>query len=306
MNVAPPYGAACGATIADCFRAVPSKKEMVDKAISVLDRLAGKGGGWILLVEQSQIDKLAHPLEYERVIYETLELDEALGAVQQRLARRDDALVVVAADHAQPETIIGVVMPGAIHPGGCFSGSAYPLTLGSAGDPERPCALQDAIGTFNDGTAPTYASARNDGYPDDPDPAVKLVLEDGGRPTYSTNYLTNFQPLEPQGRNAALPNPQRAADGLLMTGNMPTRNVAGGANKTGKSVNIAPHSGDDVPWSASGRGAALFAGAYENTDVHVMIAAALQGASSRKDLRRGSAFPAVPAVAPPGARLQGL
>ena len=315
MAGAPPFGSGCGATIAECFRAVPSKVEMVKKAVTVLDKLAGaKGGkgGWILLVEQSQTDKLAHPLEYERVVYEALELDETLGWVTGSLAKRKDALVVVTADHAQPETIIGVAMPGAISaggvtpPGGCFSGTQYPLTLGAAGETNRPCALQDVIGTFNDATFPTYVSSRKDGYPDDPDPEVKLIIEDGGRPTYSTNFLTNFQPLEPtNGKSAALPNPLRAPDGLLMTGNMPTRSVPGGANKTEGSVNIAPHSGDDVPLSASGAGADLFGGVFENTDVHVRIAAAIAGAKVRRDLKKGSDYSAVPAVQPAGSALKG-
>jgi alkaline phosphatase len=313
MVGAPPFGTDCGVTVAECFRAVPSKVEMVKKAVTVLDRLAGTKGGWILLVEQSQTDKLAHPLEYERVVYEALELDETLGWVTSSLARRKDALVVVTADHAQPETIIGVAMPGAIAaggatpPGGCFSGSQYPITLGAAGDANRPCALQDAIGTFNDATFPTYVSTRNDGYPDDPDPEVKLIIEDGGRPTYSTNFLTNFQPLEPtNGKSAALPNPKRAPDGLLMTGNMPTRSVPGGANKTEASVTIAPHAGDDVPLSASGTGADLFGGVYENADVHVRIAAAIAGVKQRRQLKMGTEHSAVPATQPAGSALKGL
>ena len=305
MNVAPPYGDGCGATVADCFRAVPSKLEMLTKAVSVLNRLAGKDHGWILLVEQSQTDKLGHILEYDRVIYEALELDESVAWAIKHV---QDALVIVTADHAQPETIIGVAMPGAVKatPGGCFSGASYPLSLGNAADLDRPCALQDAIGTFNDASFPTYVSSRHDGYPDDPDPLVKLVLEDGGRPTYSTNYLSNFQPLEPSARNAALPNPKRAPDGLLMTGNMPTRSVAEGANKTEGHVSIAPHSGDDVLLSASGRGAGLFGGSYENSELQVRIAAALRGASRREQLKLGSDYPGVPANSPSADHVGGL
>jgi len=246
-------------------------------------------------------------------VYEALELDETLGWVTDRLGKRNDALVVVTADHAQPETIIGVALPaavkagGATPPGGCFSGAQYPITLGAAGEPNRPCALQDAIGTFNDATFPTYTSSRKDGYPDDPDPEVKLIMEDGGRPTYSTNFLTNYQPLEPAtSKSSALPNPQRAPDGLLMTGNMPTRNVTSSANKTENSVSIAPHSGDDVPLSASGAGAALFGGVYENADVQIRIAAAIGGAKSRKDLRKGTEYTGVPSTKPPGTALKGL
>ena len=313
MSVAPPYGTGCGATVADCFRAVPSKVEMVKKAVSVLDNLAGKSGGWILMVEQSQIDKLGHTLEYERVVFDALELDEAVGWVASNVGRRADALTVLTADHAQPETIIGVVLPGAIAaggptpPGGCFTGAEYPIMLGTMGEVARPCPLQDAVGTFNDATFPTYRSSRNDGYPDDSDPDVKLVIEDGGRPTYSTNFLTNYQPLEPtDGKSAAVPNPKRAPDGLLMTGNMPTRTIVGGANKTERSVTVAPHSGDDVVLSASGAGSALFAGSYENSDVHVRISAALAGVKDRRALDRGTPYANVPKATPDGKFLRGL
>lgn len=304
MNVVPPFGDACGATVGDCFRAVPSKVEMVKKAVSVLNRLAGKDKGWILLVEQSQTDKLGHILEYDRVIYEALELDESLSWVTKHLGK--DALVLVTADHAQPETIIGVAMPSVTTVGGCFSGSNYPISLGSSANPDRPCPLQDAIGTFNDASFPTYVSSRNDGYPDDPDPLVKLVIEDGGRPTYSTNYLTNYQPLEPTGRNSSLPNPKRAPDGLLMTGNMPTRKVPQGPSKTEGNISIAPHSGDDVPLSASGRGAAMFGGVYENSELQVRMAAALRGATSRKQLKLGTDYPGVPAATPSAKYVGGL
>ena len=78
-----------------------------------------------------------------------------------------------------------------------------------------------------------------DGFSDDPDPAIKLIIEDGGRPTYSTTYLTNYRRSSPapsasdDGKTSitqpAVPNPRRQPEGLLMTGNMPTRNVKGGA-----------------------------------------------------------------------------
>jgi alkaline phosphatase len=75
----------------------------------------------------------------------------------------------------------------------------------------------------------------------------------------------------------AVPNPKRQPEGLLMTGNMPTRNVKGGANKTSGAVDIAPHSGDDVLVSAQGAGAANFAGYYENTSISVRLARAIGG-----------------------------
>ncbi|MBC7879804.1 MAG: alkaline phosphatase [Anaerolineae bacterium] len=333
LNVAPPRGTGCGATVKDCFAAVPSKPEMVSKAISVLNTLAGRQGGWMLMIEQSQTDKLAHPLEYERVIYEALELDKALGSVLTGTANDDRTLTLVTADHAQPETIIGVSLPGSIVAGGatplgsCFTASTtYPITLGSADTSTatgtdggtRPCPLQDIVGTFNDATFPTYVDANNDGFPDDPDATVKIVIDDGGRPTYSQDYLTNVVPLNPSGSNAAFPNPARDPNGILLTGNMPTRNTVptqpatgaalstSSANKTSGSVGVAPHSGEDVPLSASGPGADLFAGVYDNTDVHVRIANALSGKTSRRSLNQGSRYTGVPFTTPAGTSLTGF
>jgi hypothetical protein len=76
---------------------------------------------------------------------------------------------------------------------------------------------------------------------------------------------------------SAVPNSKRQPEGLLMTGNMPTRNINGGANKTSGAVDIAPHSGDDVLVSAQGAGAAHFAGSYENTSISVRLARAIGG-----------------------------
>ena len=296
MNVAPPQGTGCGATVGECFRRVPMKVEMAEKAMTVLDTLAAgsrrKDGGWMLLVEQSQSDKFGHILEYDRSIYEVIELDQAVAAAAKRLAADKRSLMVLTSDHAQPQTIIGVALSGALagEAGSCFttSGGSYPITLGSVADKDRPCALQDAIGTFNDATFPTYEDRNGDGYPDESDPAIKLIIEHGGRPTYSTTFQTNFQPLQPSAvrrsddsktsiAQPAVPNAARQPQGLLMTGNMPTRNVKGGANKTSGPVDIAPHAGDDVLVSAQGAGAAHFAGFYENTSISVRLARAIGG-----------------------------
>jgi alkaline phosphatase len=332
LTSVPPQGTGCGATVKDCFAAVPSKPEAVTKAISVLNTLAG-AGGWILMVEQSSTDKLAHPLEYERVVYEALELDNTLGFVLNGQAKDGQTLTVVSADHAQPETIIGVSLPGSIAagsgtpPGGCFTtgpavtrpvvppattsvtAPTYPVTLGSSADIDRPCALQDVVGTFNDATFPTYQDLNADGYPDDSDPSIKIVIDDGGRPTYTQDYLTNSIPQNPSGFNAAFPNPARDPNGIFLTGNMPTRNIvattlnASSANKTNGNTIVAPHSGDDVPLSASGPGSDLFSGVYDNTDVHVRIANAISGKTSRRSLNQGSGFTGVPTATPPASSL---
>jgi alkaline phosphatase len=278
MGVSPPVGTECGSTTQECFQKVPFKKEMVQKAIEVLN--ARNPEGWILLVEQSQTDKLAHPLEYERVVYEALELDQALGFVLNGQAKDGKTLTVLTADHAQPESIIGITIPSAISgapiaPGGCF-------TMAGEGATTSPCSLQNAIGTFNDGTFPTYLDSDKNDFPDDPDPTVKLILEDGGRPTYSQDYLTNSIPLNPSGKTAAIPNPSRDPQGILLTGNMPTANVPPISKDEGN-IGVAPHSADDVVLSASGPGSSLFGGTFENSDTFERLAAALSGRGNREE-----------------------
>lgn len=87
-----------------------------------------------------------------------------------------------------------------------------------------------------------------------------------------------------------MPSPERQPEGLLMTGNMPTRNVKGGANKTGGGIDIAPHTGDDVQVSAQGAGAGHFAGFYENTAISPRLSLALGGDKTRlkPDARPGT------------------
>lgn len=297
MLNAPDEGSVCGATVQECFANVPSKVELIDKAISVLDGLSQRSGGrWALLIEQSHSDKFGHPLEHERAVYEVLELDKAIGFVVDKVAKRNKGLVIVTSDHAQTQSNIGSVLPdaivagGATPPGDCFSltDGGYPITLGG-NDADRPCALQDTIGTFNDGTPPTYQDANQDGFPDDPDPSVKLVVEQAGRPTYAQDYKTNPAPQSPAevfGRST-IPNSARDPQGILLTGNMPSQSVAGSAAKTTRSVGVAPHSSDDVILAAFGEGAQVFGGVYENSDVSIRIGAAFAGVKRFTDDDRG-------------------
>ena len=155
MNVAPPQGTGCGATVAECFRKVPMKTEMVDKAIAVLDtghaeppqrpRLDAAGG-------TPQPDT-GHILEYERAIYEVIEPTRP-SRPRPWLAADKRALMVLTADHAQPQTIIGVALTGALvgQAGGFVFhdlGRQLPITLGSTDDKDRParCRMRSAPST---------------------------------------------------------------------------------------------------------------------------------------------------------------
>jgi alkaline phosphatase len=75
----------------------PTLAEMTTAAIAVLDR---DPDGFLLVVEASQIDWLAHDNQpFARVAAEVLDCDAALKVALDYLERRTDALVVVVADH---------------------------------------------------------------------------------------------------------------------------------------------------------------------------------------------------------------
>jgi alkaline phosphatase len=63
---------------------------------------------FILMVEGASIDKLSHPNNAAGVIWDTIELDRAVGVARTWAASRTDTLIVVTADHDQSMSIIGV------------------------------------------------------------------------------------------------------------------------------------------------------------------------------------------------------
>ena len=71
------------------------------------DRHSLKGpNGFVLMVESGLIDKY-HALDWERAVYDTIMLDNAVAVAKRFAAQRDDTLIVVVADHAHPVSIIG-------------------------------------------------------------------------------------------------------------------------------------------------------------------------------------------------------
>jgi hypothetical protein len=80
-----------------------------------LGRVAGGVGGqivrttdslFVLMVESGRIDKYSHSLDWERSVYDTVMLDNAVKLAKEFASRRDDTLVIVVADHAHPTAII--------------------------------------------------------------------------------------------------------------------------------------------------------------------------------------------------------
>ena len=91
------------------FTDQPMLDLMTEKAIEALST-SWTGAPFILMVEGASIDKQSHPNHAAGTIWDTIELDRAVGVAARWAAKRSrkDTLIVVTADHDQSMHIIGV------------------------------------------------------------------------------------------------------------------------------------------------------------------------------------------------------
>jgi hypothetical protein len=126
--------------------------------------LARKPDGFVLMVESGMIDKYSHALDWERAVYDTIMLDNAVAAAKSFAAERDDTLIIVVADHAHPVSIIGTY------------------------DEDRPGdRLRDKLGVYDQANFPNYPKAGVDGYPGAIDVSRRLAFVFGGFPDHCTS-----------------------------------------------------------------------------------------------------------------------
>jgi alkaline phosphatase len=213
----------------------PLLDEMAAKAIKVLEARSPKG--FFLMIEGASIDKQAHLMDSDRWIEEVIEFDHAVKVAQDYAVTHPDTLVIVTADHE------------------CSGAALIGASLGTA-------ATQAHVGTYQSAKFPKYAIAA-DGYPVSTDFVGKLLVGYGANADRYETWLTSAQPTQdpqqpfvgapPLNAYPANANLRNAGLGYLVTGQV------GGEQ--------AVHTATDVPLSAFGRGASLFTGVFDNTDV---------------------------------------
>ena len=120
----------------------PDQPDLVDQTKAAIDILSRKPDGFVLMVESGLIDKYSHVLDWERAVYDTIMLDNAVAAAKTFAAGRDDTLIIVVADHAHPVSIIG--------------------TYDDARPGDR---LRDKLGVYDQSKFPNYPKADAAGYP---------------------------------------------------------------------------------------------------------------------------------------------
>ena len=132
------------------------------------------------------------------------------------------------------------------------------------------------VGVYENAGFPVYTIA-DDGYPVTTDPDNKMLIGYAGNADRYEDWLTNPLPLQdsqqPFGKVAPLntypAGPlNRDTNGVfLVTGQVPS--AAAGSQ--------AVHTASDIPVYAEGRGASLFRGSIDNTDVFFNVLQAVLG-----------------------------
>jgi alkaline phosphatase len=243
----------------------PMLDEMTAKALKVLD--ANSPNGFILMAEAASIDKQAHNMDSERWILDTIELDRAIKVAQDYAKTHPDTLVIVTADHeCSGAAIIGAsTVTDAV------------LQTKTGAD------LQKVVGQYEAAKFPRY-TIEADGYPATTDVDYKMLIGYGANADRYEDWRTNAQPVHDTQQPFDSVAPLRAypainsSDGQVASFGRPLRDQAGGFLITGQlNGTTAVHTATDIPLSAFGRGAGLFNGVIDNTDVFFRFVQAAVG-----------------------------
>ena len=224
------------------FQDQPTLMEMTEAALSILEK---KEDGFFLVVEGASIDKMEHPLDGPRAVYDAIELDKCVGIAKKWAQEHGDTLIVVTADHNHSMSIVG-----------------------THDRRDKPSPDREGNGVYGDAGFPTYVDSNGDGFPDSPDPDVQLFFGWSNHPDHRDDFQHNHTFMQPalvdSASGKAAPNPERDPKAVLQIGNLP-----------GEESNCV-HTVEDVAIMAKGRGSARFNAVLDNTEVFFAMADAMQ------------------------------
>ncbi|KAF9380152.1 hypothetical protein BGX21_002453 [Mortierella sp. AD011] len=228
----------------------PNFDEMVVKGLEVLEKRHHKEG-WFMMAEAASVDKMMHPLDYDRALADLLELDKTIGKTKEWLKRHKldkDTLILVTADHAHSFDVYGSV------------DTQYFNSFSDSEELEK----KNSIGTYENSGWPSYFDADGDGFPDEWNVRYTLAAGTAGFPTHREDFQISVKgvnvPAVPKSNShhhyqEYVAAPDNAPHGILKTGTL------------GVTEAVGVHSLQDVPIFAEGPGADLFAGIQDNTEI---------------------------------------
>lgn len=231
----------------------PDQPGLVDMTQTALDQLSKNPDGFFLMVEGASIDKMSHPMDWDRAVVETIEFDQAVGVAKEFARTHPDTLIVVAGDHTHGVSLIGTI------------------------DDDKPgTEMRDKVGVYDDAGYPNYTDADHDGYPDKIDVSRRLAIFSSNFPDYYETFRPKMDgPFEPAvktetGEYVANEAYKDIPGAVLRVGNLP------------KSADTAVHAVDDVVLQATGPGSDEFKGYMEQSDVYRVLADAFALGAAQK------------------------
>ena len=223
----------------------PDQPDLVEQTQVAIDVLSKNEKGFVLMVESGRIDKYAHSLDWERSVYDTIMLDNAVKVAKDFAEKRKDTLVIVVPDHAHMVGILGTY------------------------DDELPGASpREKLGVYEKSKFPQYTPDR-DGYPQAVDLKQRLAFAFGSYPDHCFDARPHldgeFVPAVPGPEKGTYVANETACSNsaVRVTGNLP------------REANTGVHVADDVILTAMGPGAEAFRGRIDNTRVFRVITTAL-------------------------------
>ena len=220
----------------------PNQPGLVDMTKAALDKLSKNPEGFFLMVEGASIDKMSHPMDWDRALYETIEFDQAIGLGLEFLKKNPDTLIVVTGDHTHGVSIIGTI------------------------DDEKPGTdMREKVGTYADAGFPNYEDKDGDGYPDKVDVSRRLAVFSSNYPDYYETWRPKMDgPFEPAVQN----------EKKQYVANEAYKNVPGAVFREGnlpRSADTAVHAVDDIVLQATGPGSEGFKGYMEESDIYKVL-----------------------------------
>ncbi|MCB4771615.1 alkaline phosphatase [Ancylobacter sp. Lp-2] len=224
----------------------PDQPGLVDMTKTALDALSKNPDGFVLMVEGASIDKMSHPLDWDRAVVETIEFDQAIGLAREFAKTNPDTLIVVTGDHAHGVSVIGTI------------------------DDNKPgTEMREKVGTYAEAGFPNYEDKDGDGFPDRIDVSKRLAI-------FANNYPDYYETFRPKLDGPFVPAVQNAEKKYVA--NEQYKDVPGAVLRIGnipRDGDTGVHAVDDIVLQATGPGADGFKGYMEESDVYRVIAEAL-------------------------------
>lgn len=221
----------------------PDQPGLVDMTTAALEQLSKNPDGFFLMVEGASIDKMSHPMDWDRAVVETIELDHAVAVAREFAATHPDTLIVVTGDHTHGVSLIGTI------------------------DDEKPGDdMREKVGVYDDAGFPNYADANGDGYPDKIDVSRRLAI-------FSSNFPDYYETWRPKMDGPFVPAIQDANEQYVA--NEAYKDVPGAVLRIGnlpRENDTAVHAVDDIVLQATGPGSEAFKGYMEQSDVYKILA----------------------------------